>query len=82
MQSTKIKQPVIKRLPFLLGLAFSTIFSSCGKDKGSTTPGGGTTIITVDADVTILAAQTNQVIQGFGCATVFTPPGYKPLYKR
>ena len=75
MQSTKIKQPVIKRLPFLLGLAFITIFSSCGKDKGSTTPGGGTTIITVDADVTILAAQTNQVIQGFGCATVFTPPG-------
>jgi glucuronoarabinoxylan endo-1,4-beta-xylanase len=32
-----------------------------------------------DAQVTILAAENNQVIRGFGCATVFNPPGTSAL---
>ena len=34
---------------------------------------------TLDADVTILANNTNQVIEGFGCATVFSPPNTTAL---
>jgi glucuronoarabinoxylan endo-1,4-beta-xylanase len=44
---------------------------SCKKDKNKNA-GGNTT--TVDAAVTILGNDNKQVIQGFGCATVFNPP--------
>ena len=55
---------------------------SCSK-KGST-GGGGTTPVIIptpvyDAQVTILAAENNQTIQGFGCATVFAPPATTAL---
>jgi glucuronoarabinoxylan endo-1,4-beta-xylanase len=55
---------------------------SCSK-KGST-GGGGTTPIIIpipvyEAQVTILAAENNQTIQGFGCATVFAPPSTTAL---
>lgn len=33
----------------------------------------------VDAEVTVLANENNQVIQGFGCATVFAPPNTSAL---
>lgn len=33
----------------------------------------------VDAEVTVLANENNQVIQGFGCATVFAPPNTSTL---
>jgi glucuronoarabinoxylan endo-1,4-beta-xylanase len=46
---------------------------SCSKQKSGNNNGGGTPN-TVSAEITILAADTKQVIQGFGCATVFTPP--------
>ncbi len=50
---------------------------SCGKDKNT----GGTTnpVPTVEASVVINTADNNQLIQGFGCATVFTPPNTTPL---
>ena len=36
-------------------------------------------IVVYDAQVTILAAENNQTIQGFGSATVFTPPNTSAL---
>ncbi|MBK8089960.1 MAG: glucuronoxylanase XynC [Chitinophagaceae bacterium] len=51
---------------------------SCKKDKNKNT-GGGNTTTTVDAAVTILGNDSKQVIQGFGCATVFTPPNTSAL---
>ncbi len=51
---------------------------SCKKDKNKNTVGGNTTT-TVDAAVTILGNDSKQVIQGFGCATVFTPPNTSAL---
>jgi glucuronoarabinoxylan endo-1,4-beta-xylanase len=52
----------------LLGIA--------GCSKKSTDNGGGNTTapVVVNAEITVNAADNNQVIQGFGCATVFTPP--------
>jgi glucuronoarabinoxylan endo-1,4-beta-xylanase len=47
--------------------------SKAGSNNGGGGGGGGSTT-TVNAEITILAAQNNQTIQGFGCATVFTPP--------
>lgn len=44
---------------------------SCSKKNGSTDP---VPTPVVSAEVTINASQTAQVIQGFGCATVFAPP--------
>jgi glucuronoarabinoxylan endo-1,4-beta-xylanase len=50
---------------FLVGIV------SCKKNNTNSNP-----VVTqvAEAEVSILAAQNNQVIQGFGCATVFTPP--------
>ena len=50
---------------------------SCSKKSDDNNTGGNTTIIS--AEVTILANETNQVIQGFGCATVFAPPNTSAL---
>jgi glucuronoarabinoxylan endo-1,4-beta-xylanase len=55
-------------------ISATAITTGCGKDKNTGT-GGSTPIVTVDAAVTIAATQNHQTIQGFGCATVFTPPG-------
>lgn len=65
---------VIKYFSLVITFVITVMLASCGKNKTTGTGGGGTTVPTVDAAVTILAAQNNQVIQGFGCATVFTPP--------
>jgi glucuronoarabinoxylan endo-1,4-beta-xylanase len=49
--------------------------TGCSK-KNTNSGGGGTTApVAVNAEITVNAADNNQVIQGFGCATVFTPPG-------
>lgn len=45
---------------------------SCSKQKNNNNTGDNSN--TVDAEVNILAAEDKQMIQGFGCATVFTPP--------
>ena len=60
---------VKKIIPFVLILLFS-----CKKNNKTdeSTP-------TVEAAVTVLANDNKQVIQGFGCATVFTPPNTSAL---
>ena len=60
------------RLQVLLSLfLFVACLHSCSKKND---PPGNNTPIVYDAQVTILAAENNQVIRGFGCATVFSPP--------
>jgi len=63
---------VIPQLGLLL------VIISCSK-KSNNNPGGSTPVPVVNAEVTIKANENNQVIQGFGCATVFAPPGTTPL---
>ena len=65
----------------LLQTILFSLLLSCSK-KNSTGGGGDVTPIPTpvyEAQVTILAAESNQVIQGFGCATVFAPPGTTSL---
>ena len=57
------------RSKFLLPILLLT-FLSCKKDKKNTNPSAPT----VEASATILANDNKQLIQGFGCATVFSPP--------
>jgi glucuronoarabinoxylan endo-1,4-beta-xylanase len=68
-----MKTPLTKlNLPAVIFVAvFFVWMASCKKNSTVNNP-----VITpvTEAEVTILAAQNNQVIQGFGCATVFTPP--------
>ncbi|MBL7740796.1 MAG: hypothetical protein JNK14_16370 [Chitinophagaceae bacterium] len=65
----------MSKIKYLLYLFFAVIVLSCSKKSNT----GGTTNTVVNAEVTILAGETNQVIQGFGCATVFAPPNTSPL---
>jgi glucuronoarabinoxylan endo-1,4-beta-xylanase len=76
------KNHFMKRIYFLnklktavILLVFATSLS-CSK-KGGGGGGGGTPV--VNAEVTILATENNQVIRGFGCATVFAPPNTSAL---
>lgn len=57
------------RSKFLLPILLLT-FLSCKKDKKNANPSAPT----VEASATILANDNKQLIQGFGCATVFSPP--------
>ena len=62
----------------LLSVFLFLIIISCSKNSG----GGGNNNNpppTVTAEVTIMANDSKQVIQGFGCATVFAPPDTSPL---
>lgn len=52
-------------------LVLTIALAFCSKKSNSNNTSGNPN--TVDAIVTILAAENNQVIQGFGCATVFRP---------
>lgn len=58
-------------LSLLLCYVFLTL-SACSKKSSSANP--GTDANAFDAEVTVLANDNKQVIQGFGCATVFRPP--------
>ena len=62
----------LKQLPLVIVLVIA-----CSKKGNDNNTGGNTTA--VNSEVTILANENNQVIQGFGCATVFAPPGTSPL---
>jgi glucuronoarabinoxylan endo-1,4-beta-xylanase len=63
----------VLKLQGLLSLFFVIACSdSCSKNNSG--GGGGTPTNVLEAQVTILAAESNQVIEGFGCATVFSPP--------
>lgn len=61
---------------------FSFLFLlSCSKKNGTGNGdhnGSDTNPAPLNAEVTIQAADNKQLIQGFGCATVFTPPGTSP----
>jgi glucuronoarabinoxylan endo-1,4-beta-xylanase len=67
---------------FLIGVVFVSLLS-CSKKSSNTsnpvTPPPPPPPPTVNAEVTILGNDARQVIQGFGCATVFNPPGTTPL---
>jgi glucuronoarabinoxylan endo-1,4-beta-xylanase len=49
-------------------------FGSCSKNNDSNTDPGTPPVVIPNAEVTILADETHQVIRGFGCATAFNPP--------
>lgn len=51
---------------------------SCSKKENNNNTGGNTPLV-ANAEVTILANENNQIIQGFGCATVFAPPNTAAL---
>jgi glucuronoarabinoxylan endo-1,4-beta-xylanase len=78
----KIPSNLLKKI--LLQSVFLFLLMSCSKKSGT---GGGTPtpaptptpIPVYDAQVTINAAENNQIIQGFGCATVFAPPSTTEL---
>ena len=56
-------------------ITLSALFFYCSKNNSNNTNnnnGGNST--TINAEITILAAENKQLIQGFGCATVFAPP--------
>lgn len=53
-------------------LSAHLLFCSCSKKSGDDNPDPGPN--TVDAQVSIQFSEDKQVIQGFGCATVFAPP--------
>lgn len=55
----------------MLLVVTGVLITSCTKSKGGDNNGG---VTTVEAEIIIDASQVNQVIQGFGCATVFNPP--------
>ena len=79
MNINKISPNLLKHI--LLRSLLYVCLISCSK-KGSTgsgSGGGGTPIPVYDAQVTILAAENNQAIRGFGCATVFAPPATTAL---
>ena len=50
------------------------LLAHCSKENNDNNNNSGGNTNTIDAQVTILAADSKQVIQGFGCATVFAPP--------
>lgn len=63
----------LQKLPVIVLI----LFVSCSK-KGSDNNTGSSTPV-LSAEVTILANENKQVIQGFGCATVFAPPNTSSL---
>ena len=72
ISSDSVRQIMLQMLLFLL-------LSSCSKKNADDNTGGGGGTNSIEAEITILANENNQVIQGFGCATVFAPPNTTPL---
>ena len=58
---------------------FFIILFACSKKNTGGGPPPPPPPLELDGEVSILAGQEFQVIQGFGCATVFPPPGTTPL---
>src|SRR6187401_1881668 len=76
MRQTIISSKTFKQM--LPQLVLFLFLLSCAKKSNDNNTGGGTTTV-IESDVTILANEDKQVIQGFGCATVFSPPNTTPL---
>jgi glucuronoarabinoxylan endo-1,4-beta-xylanase len=73
-----MKRKVINTaLSKLLMLSLATFLVYCSKPKTNNNVPGGTS--NINAEITILAADNKQLIQGFGCATVFNPPNTTAL---
>jgi glucuronoarabinoxylan endo-1,4-beta-xylanase len=80
MKQRIFSSTILKQLLPPLILVFFLI--ACSKKSNDNNTGGNTgnnTTVVINAEVTILANENNQVIRGFGCATVFPPPGTTPL---
>ncbi len=60
----------------VLSMVLFLCMFSCKKDKNKNSPNN---VATVEASVSISGNDNKQVIQGFGCATVFTPPNTSAL---
>lgn len=81
------KNQIATVIPGYLFIITTILTISCSKSTnsggGGGTGGGGTggggTNNPANAEITILANDTKQTIQGFGCATVFNPPNTTPL---
>lgn len=69
---------IYNRVYFSTGIALVAIISIllafCSKNGGGGNPPPPPPPPPLEAEVTIMANETHQVIQGFGCATVFRPP--------
>ncbi len=63
----------------LLSLIFLLLLAYCSKKSSGTTTNNTNNSSNFDAEVTVLASNTNQVIEGFGCATAFSPPSTTPI---
>lgn len=75
--ANKIEQTIsLGKGTALFLIATSMLFIYCSKtnsnNNNNNNNGGNNN--TINAEVTILAAENKQMIQGFGCATVFAPP--------
>lgn len=77
------KNQIATVIPGYLFIITTILTISCSKSTNSGGGGGGTggggTNNPANAEITILANDTKQTIQGFGCATVFNPPNTTPL---
>src|SRR5688500_13804715 len=73
ISSNTIRQLMLQALLFL-------VLSSCSKkNTDDNTGGGGGGRKCIEAEIRILPNENYQVIQAFGCATVFAPPNTTPL---
>jgi glucuronoarabinoxylan endo-1,4-beta-xylanase len=49
------------------------VFSNCSKKRNDGGASGNNPTPAVNAEVTVMTNDTNQIVEGFGCATVFVP---------
>jgi len=77
MKQKIIASNTLRQMSFQLILFL--ILISCSKKSSDNGGSGGNNPTILEAEITILANETNQVIQGFGCATVFAPPNTTAL---
>ena len=62
-----------------LDCVFFVSLLSCSKGDDNNNNTGGNNNNSVSAEITILGNDNKQLIEGFGCATVFNPPNTTPL---
>ncbi|HMU46705.1 MAG TPA: glycoside hydrolase family 30 beta sandwich domain-containing protein [Chitinophagaceae bacterium] len=60
-------------------IAAGVLILSCSKNNSAGGGGGGGNNTSFNAEITIMANDAMQLIQGFGCATVFNPPNTTAL---
>lgn len=60
-------------------IAAGVLILSCNKNNNTGSGGGGGNNTSFNAEITVMANDEKQLIQGFGCATVFNPPNTTPV---